>query len=91
MSDEKPREFWIIKEPPYSTWVSDKPLHSADTHEEIHVITKSTYDALALENEKLLADLDLAAEFIRSILPAWLPDCWQDERLAMIKKLGGDK
>jgi hypothetical protein len=33
----KPREFWIIKEKGFSTWVSDEPLHSADTTDEIHV------------------------------------------------------
>ena len=31
------KQYWIIKEPPYSTWVSDKPLFFADA-EEIHVI-----------------------------------------------------
>lgn len=50
---EKPREFWIIEEPPYSTWVSDKPLFSADTKEEIHVIEKSAYDAVVAERDKL--------------------------------------
>lgn len=31
------KEYWIIKEKGFSTWVSDKPLFSADTDQEIHV------------------------------------------------------
>lgn len=49
----KPREFWIINEYPYSTWVSDKPLNSADTQDEIHVIEKSAYDAAVAERDEL--------------------------------------
>jgi cell division protein FtsB len=44
--NDKPREFWIIDETPFSTWVSSKPLHSADVKEEIHVIEKSAFDAV---------------------------------------------
>ena len=40
------REFWIIKEPPFSTWVSDKPLNSGDTSEEIHVIEYEAFKEL---------------------------------------------
>lgn len=65
MSEEnKPREFWIIKEPPYSTWVSDKPLCSADTDEEIHVIEYSAYKALKARHVKLLDALkEISKEF----------------------------
>lgn len=38
------REFWLIDETPFSTWVSHKPLHSADVKEEIHVIDRATFD-----------------------------------------------
>lgn len=41
--EAKAREFWIIDETPYSTWVSSKPLYSADTKEEIHVIEYSAF------------------------------------------------
>lgn len=54
------REFWIIEEKGYSTWVSDKPLHSADTTAEIHVIEKLSYDALA-------AKLAIAVEALEEI------------------------
>ena len=53
-------EYWIIKEQPYSTWVSDKPLYSADTDQEIHVIEYSEYEKLQSrikQLEKELADL----------------------------------
>lgn len=32
----KPREFWIIKEKGYSTWISENPIFS-DVADEIHV------------------------------------------------------
>jgi len=54
----KAREFWIIREPPYSTWVSNKPLYSADTDEEIHVIEYSAYQALEARHKKLLEALN---------------------------------
>jgi hypothetical protein len=56
--DKKPREFWIIVEYPYSTWVSSKALNSADANEEIHVIEHSAYEALAKEVERLQEIID---------------------------------
>lgn len=53
----KAREFWIIDETPYSTWVSSKPLHSADTKEEVHVIEFSAFSKLQKENERLKKEL----------------------------------
>ena len=53
MSNDKPREFWIIDESPFSTWVSSKPLNSADTKEEIHVIERKAYDQVCAELELL--------------------------------------
>lgn len=40
------REWWIVKEKGYSTWVADEPPCSADTTDEIHVIEKQAYDEL---------------------------------------------
>jgi len=51
--DTKPREFWIIYEKGYSTWVSDKALNSADTTDEIHVIEYSAYDKQKTINDDL--------------------------------------
>ena len=53
MSNDKPREFWIIDESPFSTWVSSKPLNSADTKEEIHVIERKAYDQVCAERDEL--------------------------------------
>lgn len=47
----KPRQFWIIDEYPCATWVSSKPLYSADANEEIHVIEFSAYQS-AIEELK---------------------------------------
>lgn len=33
----KAREWWIIFERGFSTWISDKALYSADTTDEVHV------------------------------------------------------
>jgi hypothetical protein len=63
MTNEKPREFWIIDETPYSTWVSSKPLHSADTKEEIHVIEYSALTALELENARLREALEAYVKY----------------------------
>jgi len=48
----KPREFWIIDEPPYSLSVSHTQLYDSSDEDEIHVIE---YAALA-EKEKQLAE-----------------------------------
>lgn len=42
-SRRKLREFWLIYERPCSPWISNKPLFSADTDEEIHVRALELY------------------------------------------------
>ena len=61
-SEKAPREFWIIDETPYSTWVSSKPLHSADTNEEIHVIEYFAFAEAQKLNEKYRLALEKIAK-----------------------------
>ena len=58
----KPRQFWIIDETPYSTWVSSKPLYSADTKEEIHVIEFSAYQSAIEELKAARSELQAIAK-----------------------------
>lgn len=53
------REFWLIFEAGYSPWISSKPLFSADTSEEIHVIEYAAYENLKARLERAEALLEL--------------------------------
>lgn len=78
------REFWIIREEGFSALVSDKPLNSADTTEEIHVIEHSAFQALERK-------LHVAIEALRDIKSDNNAHCfcckWSEQALAKIDGL----
>lgn len=78
MADKNWREFWIIDETPYSTWVSSKPLNSADTKEEIHVIEL----AALLAAQKEISELKASNENLRALLEAT-----NDDNVARLEKV----
>jgi len=51
------RQYWIIKEKGYSTWVNNKALNSGDTEEEIHVIEYAAYQSLKDKYDELVSNI----------------------------------
>lgn len=64
MSDEKPREFWIVNEQ-RRQWYSDIEISSLNDIV-THVIEHAAYDQLRLERDALAGSLKLAVQAIEN-------------------------